>query len=257
MFVPRIIPVLLIDNGKLVKSIAFNKLNYIGDPLNAVKIFNEYEVDELMIMDISASRSSKKFDLMLLDRLSYEARMPLAVGGGIKNMNDIQDILKCGAEKVILNNSALFNKNIVKEAVNTFGSSSISVCIDVKKNIFGKYHLYSHFHKKVIDENFHKYINDIADFGAGEIILQSVNNDGTYKGYDVNLYQDLSKSLKCPLVALGGAKHVNDFLNLWNHSSVNAFAAASLFVYFGPLRGVLINYQKIEKNDFRNKFLQT
>ena len=255
MFVPRIIPVLLIDNGRLVKSIGFENLNYIGDPLNAVKIFNEYEVDELMIMDISASRSSKLFDLNLLNKLSYEARMPLSIGGGIKNMVDIENILKSGAEKVIINNSAIFNSNIIKEAVKNFGSSTISVCIDVKKNIWGKYLLYSHMHRKVIDFDFRTYVETISNFGAGEIVLQSVNNDGSYKGYDINLYKNLSKVLKCPLVALGGAKHIDDFLNLWNESSVNAFAAASLFVYFGPLRGVLINYQKIEKNDFRNKFL--
>lgn len=255
MFIPRIIPVLLISNGKLVKSKNFKNLNYIGDPLNAVKIFNEYEVDELMIMDIGATRSSKIFDLSILDKLSYEARMPLAIGGGIKSIADIENILKYGAEKVIINNSAVWNTNIVKEAVNTFGSSSISVCIDVKKNIWGKYYIYSYLHNKIVNVDFNTYVNKIADLGAGEIILQNVNNDGKFNGYDINLYQNLSKSLKCPLVALGGASHVNDFLNLWNHSSVNAFAAASLFVYFGPLRGVLINYQKIEKNDFRNKFL--
>jgi cyclase len=254
MFSPRIIPVLLYKNSGLVKSVKFKNYTYIGDPINAVRIFNECFADEIIILDIDASKKGSTIDLQLVKEVGEEANMPFSVGGGIDSIQKIYERLKNGAEKVIINSAALNNTGFVKEASDNFGSSTITVCVDIKKSLLGKYGVYAHKEGKSLGVNYIDYIKRIEDSGAGEIIIQSVDNDGVMKGYDVKLYEALSKEINIPIVALGGAGDIHDMKKLWNTSSVNSFSAGSMFVYFGKMKGVLINYPKINRNEFRKKF---
>ena len=253
MFAPRIIPVLLIEDGKLVKTIKFKNRRYIGDPLNAIKIFNELEVDEIIILDISATLKNKKFDLDLLRNICKINNTPISIGGGIKTIEDIHQILRLGVEKVVLCNST--NKEFLENAVSIFGSSTISICINVKLNILGKYKVYSPINKSLNNSDLKEYLKMLNDVGVGEIIIQNVDLDGTFKGYDRKLYKKVNSIVNCPLVALGGARDFDDIMNFWLEESLSGFAGGSMFVFYGPLKGVLINYPKIDKNDFRKKFL--
>lgn len=241
MLQTRVIPVLLLKNKGLVKTIKFNQVKYIGDPFNAVKIFNEKEVDELIVFDITASRENKGPNLDLIKGISSECFMPLGYGGGIKNINDIKNLFSIGIEKVILNNSAIKNLNLVEEASKVFGSQSIVVCIDIVKTIWGKYLIYDHLNSTTINLDLFKHLLNIEKSGAGEIILNSVDLDGSLKGYDLKLVELSSKVLSIPLVICGGAANLNDF-RLAKKSGASAVAAGSLFVFHGPHRAVLINY---------------
>lgn len=254
MFSPRIIPVLLYKNSGLVKSVKFKNYTYIGDPINAVRIFNDCFADEIIILDIDASKRNSTIDLQLIKEVGEEANMPFSVGGGIDSLKKIEERLKNGAEKVILNTVAMHNPAFVKEASDNFGSSTITVCIDIKKNLLGKYGVFSHKDNKTIGTNYIDYIRSMEDAGAGELIIQSVDNDGLMKGYDAKLYEVLSREINIPIVALGGAADIHDMEKLWNSSSVNSFSAGSMFVYYGKMKGVLINYPKIDRNEFRKKF---
>jgi cyclase len=253
MFVPRVMPVLLIDDGKLVKSVKFKNRKYIGDPLNAIKIFNELEVDEIVLLDISASAKKTKFDLNLLQNICRINNAPISVGGGINEIEDIYQILNLGVEKVVLCN--VINRDFLEKAILSFGSSTISVCVNIKLNFFGQYRIYSHLDRKLRDIPLHEYFQMLNDVGVGEIIVQSVDLDGTFMGYDRKLYQIINTIVNCPVVALGGAKDFNDILDFWAEENLSGYAAGSMFVFYGPLKGVLINYPKIDKYEFRKKFL--
>ncbi len=241
-------------NSGLVKSVKFKNYTYIGDPINAVRIYNECFADEIIILDIDASKKGGTIDLQLVKEVGEEANMPFSVGGGINSLQKIYERLKNGAEKVIINSAALSNIDFIKEASENFGSSTITVCADIKKNLLGKYQVFSHKEGKTLSITYIDYIKKIEDAGAGEIIIQSVDSDGVMKGYDLKLYEGLSKEVNIPIVALGGAGDIHDIEKLWNSSSVNSFSAGSMFVYFGKMRGVLINYPKIDRNEFRKKF---
>lgn len=254
MFSPRIIPVLLSRSGGLVKSVRFKDHRYIGDPINAVHIFNESFADEIVILDIDATNKKSVIDLQLVKGVGEEANMPFSVGGGIDSMKKIEQILKSGAEKVIINTAALINPDFIREASRYFGSSTITVCVDIKKNLFGKYQVYSHTNGKSRPDNYFSYIKRIEDAGAGEIIVQSVDEDGAMEGYDNNLYEELSCEINIPIIALGGAGSISDIKKLWSVSSVNSFGAGSMFVYLDGMKGVLINYPKVDRNEFREKF---
>jgi imidazole glycerol-phosphate synthase subunit HisF len=254
MFSPRVIPVLLYKNNGLVKSVKFKNYTYIGDPINAVRIYNECFADEIIILDIDASKKNSTIDIQLVKEVGEEANMPFAIGGGIDSIQKIYERLKNGAEKVVINSAAIRNPDFVKEASENFGSSTITVCVDIRKDLFGKYQVYSHRENKLVNTNYIDYIKRIEDCGAGEIIIQNVDNDGVMRGYDIKLYESLSKAIGIPIVALGGAGDIHDMEKLWNHSSVNSFSAGSMFVYFGKMKGVLINYPKVNRNEFRKKF---
>jgi cyclase len=254
MFSPRIIPVLLYKNGGLVKSVRFKDYTYIGDPINAVRIFNDFFADEIIILDIEASKKGSFIDLQIVKEVGEEANMPFSVGGGVDSLEKINLLLKNGAEKAIINSAALHNMAFVKEAADYFGSSTITVCVDIRKNLFGKYQVYSHSKQKAFNTSYIDYIKQIEGCGAGEIIIQSVDNDGMMNGYDLKLYETLAKEINVPIVALGGAGDIHDMEKLWNQSSVNSFSAGSMFVYFNKMKGVLINYPKIDRDEFRKKF---
>jgi len=239
--------VLLLKNNSLVKSQKFKNYCYIGDPINAVKIFNDFNADELVFMDITATNEKRTIPLELVKKIGEEANMPFAVGGGINSINVIKDILHAGAEKVVINSYATVNPQFVKEASEVYGSSTITICIDVKKNYFGKYKCYVASNKqytKYLPIDFAKLMEEK---GAGEIIIQSVDNDGTMTGYNVELIKSIAENVTIPVVALGGAGCINDLQNIYRNTYVTGLAAGSMFVFKGKNKGVLINYP--EKNE--------
>lgn len=240
---------LLVRDGELVKTEKFGKGRYIGDPINAVRLFNDLHVDELVILDISASENGVCFSWDLLEEISEEANMPFIVGGGISSTEQIQKILAAGAEKVVLCNHAISNPALVKAASDQFGSSSVSVCINVKKNIFGKYQIYSKHHKKAKTGLF-EWVRQVEDLGVGEIIVQSVDRDGLMQGYDIGLVRVVSEVSSVPIVALGGAGRIEHLQEAFSDGKANGLAAGSLFVFWGSEKGVLINYPERNKLQF-------
>ena len=242
MFRPRIIPVLLLNDNSLVKSIRFKKFQYIGDPMNAVKLFNEFKADELVFLDISATKEDRLVSLDLVKAVGEEANMPFAVGGGIKSLKDIQEIISHGAEKVILSSHAIKKPTFIKEASNAFGTSTIVVCIDVKKNIFGKQIVYIDNGKISTRIDPVQMAIMAEKQGAGEIIIQSIDRDGLMKGYDLELTKRISENISIPVVALGGAGNFDHLIECYKNTFANAMAGGSFFVFHGPEKGVLISY---------------
>lgn len=249
MFRPRVIPVLLLKGKGLVKSTTFKNYNYIGDPINAVKIYNDLKADELVFLDITATQENRMISLDLVKKIGEEANMPFAVGGGIKSIENIRKIISSGAEKVIINTEAAIHPEFIQEASETFGSSTIVVCIDVKKKWLGKEQTWIKAGTKATGMNPVEFAQLMEKKGAGEIIIQSIERDGTMEGYDLDLIKRISESVTIPVVALGGAGSVIDLKNAYQKAFANGLAAGSMFVYHGPRKGILINY--IEKIDLQ------
>lgn len=237
----RVIPSLLIKNRGLVKTERFKNGRYVGDPINAIKIFNDKEADELVVLDILATRT-KSIDFSFISRINKEAFMPLGYGGGIRTVDEVSRIIGLGYEKVILNNYALENPRLIDQAAAQCGSQSVVICIDVKKDWLGKYKVYRHSIQKNSNIDVVQWAQEAADRGAGEIILYNVDRDGTFSGYDINLLSLVSKKIKIPLVALGGAGSIEDFKLAIHEGNASAVAAGSIFVFHGPHRAVLITY---------------
>lgn len=241
----RIIPVLTLDNEKLVKTVKFKKPNYIGDPINAVKIFNEKEVDELVLLDISATKQNREPNYTKIEEIASEAFMPFAYGGGIKNLKQIEKLFKLGIEKVVLNSILRDNLDLITEASEIFGSQSIVASIDIKSNLFNKDYAYTNSGAIKIKENISEFLNRIEEAGAGELFINSIQYDGTSLGYDYDVIKKISKNISIPIIACGGASEVNDFLKVIKHGA-SAAAAGSLFIYKGKAKGILINYPNQE-----------
>ena len=246
MFRPRVIPVLLLKNKGLVKSIKFKDHRYIGDPINAVKIFNDLKADELAFLDILASKEGRLISLDFVSKVGEEANMPFAVGGGISTIDDIQKIIAAGAEKVIINSHAL-NLSFIRQAADTFGSSTIVVCIDVKKKMFGKYQTWTLAGEKSSGYTPVDFARLMQDNGAGELIVQSIEKDGMMQGYDIPLVKAVSEAVTIPVIALGGAGNLSDMKQAYTEAFTNGLAAGSMFVYHGPRKGILINYPEKEE----------
>ena len=243
----RVIPVLLIQNSGLVKSVQFKSHQYVGDPINAVKIFNEKEVDEIVILDISASGHTRGPNLSQIKQITEEAFMPLAYGGGITLLSEIKEILYNGAEKVVLNTSAIDQPELIREAAKQFGTQSIVVSIDVGKCWRGGYKVYRGGGKKKTKLNPIELSLKLETLGAGEIILTRIQQDGTFDGYDYALIKAITEAVKIPVIANGGAGSIDDFRRAVVESGASAVAAGSFFVYQQPLRAVLISYPDQEK----------
>jgi cyclase len=252
LYRPRIIPVLLLKGKALVKTTQFSKPRYIGDPINAVCLFNEMKADELIFLDIEASKKGECIDIGLVKEIGEEADMPFGVGGGIQRLEQIKHILAAGAEKVILCSEALANPHFVKEASDLFGSSTICVCLDIKTGFFGGKALYSLSGSKKHALDPLIYAQQMEQMGAGEVIIQSIDRDGTRKGYDLELIARISNHLSIPVVGLGGASDLSDLKSLYEKVPVNGMAAGSMFVYQGQQKGVLINYP--ERTDILGLF---
>ncbi len=245
MLKTRIIPVLLIKNRGLYKGIKFQNHKYVGDPINTVKIFNDKEVDEIVILDIEASKLNKEIDFDYIKDVVSEAFMPLAYGGGIKSYEEAKKLISLGIEKIVLNTYAILNFDLIRKLVDKFGSQSVVFSLDVKKTDHGR----KVFIKSGTQETQYDPVElakIMEELGVGEIILNNIDKDGTLTGYDLELIKIVSKELKIPLVAAGGAKELEDFKRA-KESGAHACAAGAMFVFYGPHRAVLISYPKYDK----------
>jgi cyclase len=241
VLLPRVIPCLLLKGGGLVKTVKFKDPTYLGDPRNIVKIFNEKEVDELILLDINATPENKPIQFQTIYEIVSEAFMPVAYGGGIRSVEDGRRILALGVEKIVLNTYAVESAEIVTEAAASFGSSSVVVSIDVKKNFFGKYEVFVNGGRKNIHLDPVQHAIHMQQKGAGEIMINSIDRDGTMQGYDLNLVQLVSAAVNIPVIACGGAGNVNHFAEAMGRGAT-AVAAGSMFVFQGKHRAVLISY---------------
>lgn len=238
----RVIPCLLLNNGSLVKTIRFNKYSYIGDPLNTCRIFNELEVDEMSIIDISAAKHRQVPNYEILQELTNECFMPLSYGGGISSVEQVKKIFFIGFEKVIVNSSLYRDITLLEKIANTFGNQSVIAGIDVKKNILGKYVLYSNGGLKKEKENLLNWIKVLQDSGAGEIFLTNISLEGTWKGFDIDLIKQVTESVSIPVIIHGGAGNKKDVEDAVNVGHASAVALGSMVVYQNKDMGVLINY---------------
>lgn len=242
MFRPRVIPVLLLRGEELVKTTGFTNPRYVGDAVNTVRLFREMGADEIMILDITARRENRSIHPGFVQKLGEETAMPLGVGGGISTLQEIETLLLAGSEKVILNSSALENISLVEAAAREFGSSTISVCMDVKP-INGEYRVYSHNGTCQTDKRVLDYAHKLEEAGAGELLLQHIEKDGTQSGYDLKLLHEITPRLTIPVVALGGANNLEEMKQLHENSGVNGFGVGAWFVFF---RGsILIHYESL------------
>lgn len=250
MLRPRIIPCLLVHDKGLVKTIKFSEPKYVGDPINAVRIFNELEVDELIVLDIDATREKRDPDYKMISHLAEECRMPLCYGGGVTTSDQVREIIGLGVEKVAISAAAINNPQLIKEAALKLGNQSIVVVMDVKKR-----HLTSKYEVKILNgtkftgKSPIELAKEIEKLGAGEIVINSIDNDGLMKGYDHILVEKIRSSVNIPITVLGGAGSLNDIGQLFQQFGTLGAAAGSLFVFKGKFRAVLINYPSRDEKD--------
>lgn len=238
---PRVIPFLLVQNGGLVKTTRFTKPVYIGDPINAVKIFNEKEVDELAVLDIGAASGDREPNFELVKDLASEAFMPIGYGGGLRSMPQVERMFKLGVEKLIFNTALFTHRTTVIEASNAFGAQSIVGSIDVKRGLFGAYSIYCHGARTRVPGKLFDELKRIEDLGVGEIVLNSIDRDGMMQGFDLELIKSASAHVSVPVVGVGGAgtiKHLGSALD----AGASAVGAGSMFVFQGRHKAVLISY---------------
>lgn len=242
----RVIPCLLLKNGGLVKTQKFANPKYIGDPINAIRIFNEKEVDELLVLDIEASKNQREPNYELIEEFAGECFMPLCYGGGVTSVEQAQKLFSIGVEKVSLQTSALSDLRLVREIARCFGSQSVVVSLDVKKNFFGLHKLFSSKTKKLIDIDWHHFMTEAISAGAGEILLNAVDKDGMMSGVDLALVAKAADSCSVPLIAAGGVGCLADIRDAVN-AGASAVCAGAFFVFHGPHRAVLITYPKYKQ----------
>ncbi len=250
MLRPRIIPCLLVQNGGLVKTQKFTDPKYVGDPINAVKIFNEKEVDEIIVVDIDATALNKDPDYTLIKNLAAECRMPLCYGGGVKSVEQVEKIISLGVEKVAMSSAVVNDPKIVARAAEVVGGQSVVVVMDVKKRgVLGKYELYTHNASKRTRLSPVEFAQTVESLGGGEVVINSIDRDGIMKGYDLDLISKIRDSISLPITALGGAGSLDDIGSLIDTFGIIGTAAGSLFVFKGVYRAVLINYPNRAQKD--------
>jgi len=242
MLKTRVIPTLLLRGAGLVKTIRFRDPVYVGDPINAIRIFNDKEVDELVLLDITASRGNKGPAFSTIEKIANECFMPVAYGGGISSMDEIRKVLSAGIEKVVINTAALMNPKFVRDAVKEFGSQAIVVSVDVKRTWRGRYEVYGDGGVRPTGHEPVLFARQMQDLGAGEILLTAIDRDGTMKGYDIELIARVTSTLSIPVIACGGAGAIADFGQAAEQGGAAAVAAGAMFVFHGRHRAVLITY---------------
>lgn len=242
MLQTRVIPCLLLKGDTLVKTVNFKKPSYIGDPVNTARIFNELEVDELALLDISATNNNKKPDFKILAELANECFMPLSYGGGVNNFEDAKKIFQIGIEKIIINSITFTNPSFITELSEHFGNQAIVVSIDVKKNIFGKYHVYSNSGTKKQKVDPVLWAQELEKLGAGEILLTAIHQEGTWSGFDVEFTKKIANAVSIPVIANGGASSINDIKNVVKQGDASAVSLGSMVVYQNKGMGVLVNF---------------
>ncbi|MBT6938885.1 MAG: imidazole glycerol phosphate synthase subunit HisF [Candidatus Marinimicrobia bacterium] len=257
MLNPRIIPCLLVRDKGLVKTVNFKAPKYVGDPLNAVKIFNEKGVDELIVLDIDATIKQREPNYKMIANLAMECRMPLCYGGGINNKDQALRIFELGVEKIAISSAALENPKIVSEIAGIVGNQSVIVVLDVKKKKFSKgYNLYTHNGKQKADSNPVEIARKVETLGCGEIVINSIDHDGVMKGYDKKIINEIRNAISIPMTVLGGAGTLDDIGGMIREHGIIGVAAGSLFVFKGKYKAVLINYPNIteKENLIKNNF---
>lgn len=243
----RIIPALLLKDSALVKTIQFKKPGYIGDPINTVRIFNELEVDELCFLDITATNESRKPNIKILSEIADECFMPLSYGGGLNNLEDIKRIFSIGFEKIVVNSSVHANPNLISEVANHFGNQAVVVSIDVKKSFFGKYEVWTHSGTKNSKRDPVEFALEVEKLGAGEILLTSIDQEGTWRGFDLNLVKAVTDKVTIPVIAHGGAGSLSHIGDVVKKSNASAVALGSMVVYQQKDMGVLVNFPDSHK----------
>ena len=246
MALKRIIPCLLYDGSGLVKTIKFKNPSYIGDPINAIKIYNDKEVDELILIDINASRQKRKPNFNKIAEMASEAFMPFAYGGGVKTSEDFTNLYQIGVEKIIVNSLIQENPEVIKRVIMQYGSQAVIACIDYKKSLFGQKLPYSYIGNKIKFTlvEYAKYLAN--DIGVGELMLYSVDKDGTWEGYDTEITEQLLNAVEIPVIICGGCGSIQDIDQILYKSNANAAAIGSMAVYSKKGMGVLINFPNRE-----------
>lgn len=243
----RVTPCLLIHRKGLVKSFRFENHKYVGDPINAVKIFNEKEVDELIVLDIDATVNKVDPDYELIRKLAMECRMPLCYGGGVSSVDQARKIIELGVEKVALSSAAIQNPKLISEISKVIGCQSVVVVVDVKKGVFGGYKVFIRNGKKAIKKDFLSLLRELEKFGVGEIVINSIDRDGSMEGYDLNLVKLVREAVAVPITVLGGAGHKDHIIDLVRRFKLIGASAGSLFVFKGAYKAVLISYLSSEE----------
>jgi len=250
MLRPRIIPCLLVKNGGLVKTVRFGNPKYVGDPINAVRIFNEKEVDELFVADIDATVQGREPDYTMIKNLAAECRMPLCYSGGVRTVEQIQRIISLGVEKVAVSSAAVHDPKLLSDAAKMVGSQSVVAVMDVKKSQANcNYEIWTHNGSKPTGKSPAEFARQVESLGAGEVVINSIDNDGMMKGYDLALVRTIRESINLPITVLGGAGSLKDIRELINIFGIIGAAAGSLFVFKGVYRAVLINYPSRSEKD--------
>lgn len=243
MLRPRIIPCLLVKNGGLVKTVQFGQPKYVGDPINAVRIFNEKEVDELIVLDIDATAQNREPDYTLIKNLAAECRMPLCYGGGVGTAEQIQKIIGLGVEKVAISAAAVKSPQLIADAAVRVGGQSIVVVMDVKKTgLLRRHEVFTHNGMRATGLSPAEFAVKVARLGAGEIVVNAIDNDGVMRGYDLDLIAQVRGAVNTPITALGGAGSMDDIVGLIRKFGIMGASAGSLFVFKGKYKAVLINY---------------
>ena len=253
MLKKRVIPVLLLQNGGLVKGEKFKKHKYVGDPINAVRIFNEKEVDELAFLDISASVHSCEPDYALIEDMASEAFMPIAYGGGVQRVEQVESLFRLGVEKVIINSAFFSNPELIRECSQIAGAQSIIVAMDVKKTLLGRYEVYVHNGAKKTGINPVEYAIKAQQCGAGEILLTSIDREGVGQGLDLDLVKQVTAAVDIPVIAQGGVGHLEHIRQAVKVSGASAVAAGSFFTFHGKHKAVLLTYPAY--HELENLFL--
>lgn len=243
----RVIPCLLLKNESLVKTVKFKKYHYIGDPVNTVRIFNELEVDELMFLDIFASKENRDINFKILRDIADECFMPLSYGGNIKDLEDAKKIFEIGFEKVVINSNAFDNLQLIKEVAAYFGNQSIVGSIDIKKTFRGKEKIFSHHGQKKQKDDIVSWAKKLEEAGAGELLVTSIDHEGSWEGYDIDLLKRITDNAGVPVIANGGAGKIEDINEAVNGANVSACAVGSMVVYQKKGMGVLVNFPDRKK----------
>ncbi len=249
MLRPRIIPCLLVHDKGLVKTMHFKNPKYVGDPINAVRIFNEKEVDELTVLDIDATVQNREPNYKMIENLAAECRMPLCYGGGVKTPEQAQRIFSLGVEKIAISASAIQDPNLITQIAERVGSQSVVVVLDIKKKLLGGYEVYTHNAKKSTGKNPIDFAKQLEQLGAGELVINSIDQDGVMKGYDTTLVEKIRAVTSLPLTVLGGAGSLQDIGQLIHQFGIIGASAGSLFVFKGVYKAVLINYPNPAEKD--------
>ena len=238
----RIIPALLLRNQSLVKTVRFGKFSYVGDPCNTVRIFNELEVDELLFLDITASLEKRPPNYQLLTDIASECFMPMGYGGGIKSVEDAKAVFGIGFEKIVVNTYGIENPSFIYQLASEYGSQAVMASIDVKKNIWGQYQVRSHSGKQKTNQKLIHWAKELESLGAGEILLTSIEQEGSWKGFDLDLVKSVTEAVNIPVIAHGGAGTIGHIEDVVQKAGASAVALGSMVVFQKQDMGVLINF---------------